>query len=222
MVKVLCILLCLFVLLSDLCSGLRPEDHTQQHGGFVYTRNELLRLRPPPPPPSSRPLMPTVNTKQDASKKRKRGRRGGVKNRLRRRPAKPPLPSVVFANVQSLYNKIDELHAKCRYDNVYREACVMAFCETWLDSTRPDDDIILDGFTVYRSDRTKESGKTRGGGLCIYINNRWCSNVKIHTTLCSPNLELLTLSVRPFYLPREFSNIVLCCVYVPPRADGGH
>ena len=135
---------------------IRPEDHTQQHGGFVYTRNELLRLRPPPHPP----LMPTVNTTQDASKKRKRGRRGGVKNRLRRRPAKPPLPSVVFANVQSLYNKIDELHAKCRYDNVYREACVMAFCETWLDSTRPDDDIILDGFTVYRSDRTKESGKT--------------------------------------------------------------
>ena len=219
MVKVLCIFLCLFVLLSDLCSGLRPEDHTQQHGGFFYTRNELLQLRPPPYPPSSRPLMPTVNTTQDASKKRKRGRRGGVKNRLRRRPAKPPLPSVVFANVQSLYNKIDELHAKCQYDNVYREACVMAFCETWLDSTHPDDDIILDGFTVYRSDRTKESGKTRGGGLCIYINNRWCSNVKIHTTLCSPNLELLTLSVRPFYLPREFSNIVLCCVYVPPSAD---
>ena len=95
----------------------------------------------------------------------------------------------------------------------------MAFCETWLDSTRPDDDIILDGFTVYHSDRTKESGKTRGGGLCIYINNRWFSKVKLHTTLCSPNLELLTLSVRPFYLPREFSNIVLRCVYVPPSAD---
>ena len=46
-------------------------------------------------------------------------------------------------------------------------------------------------------------------------------NVKIHTTLCSPNLvlELLTLSVRPFCLPREFSNIVLCCVYVPLSAD---
>ena len=135
---------------------------------------------------------------RDASTKRKRGRRGGVKNRLRRQPATPPPPYVVFANVQSLYNTIDELHAKCRYDNVYREACVVAFCETWLDSTRPDDDSILDGFTVYRSDRTKESGKTRGGGLCIYINNRWCSKAKIHTTLCSPNLELLTLSVRPF------------------------
>ena len=141
MVKVLCIMLCL----SDLCSGHRPEDHTQQHGGFVYTRNELLRLRLPPYPPSSRPLMPTVNTTHDASNKRKRGRRGGVKNRLRKRSAKPPLPSVVFANVQSLYNKIDELHAKCRYDNVYREACVVAFSETWLNSTRPDDDIILDG-----------------------------------------------------------------------------
>ena len=90
MVKVLCICLFLLAIAGDLCSGIRIGDHTQQHGGFVYTRDELLRLRPPPPPPSSQPLMPTVNTTQDASKKRKRGRRGGVKNRLRRRPAKPP------------------------------------------------------------------------------------------------------------------------------------
>ena len=88
MVKVLCI--CLFVLFSDLCSELRTGDHTQQHGRFVYTRNELLRQRPLLSPPSSWPLMPTVNTTQDASKKRKRGRRGGVKNRLRTRPAKSP------------------------------------------------------------------------------------------------------------------------------------
>ena len=139
MVKVLCI--CLFVLLSDLCSGLRTGDHTQQHGGFVYTRNELLRLRPPSSPPSSRPLMPTVNTIQDASEKRKRGRRGGVKNRLRRRPAKSPYHLLYL---QTLYNNTDEFHAKCRYDNVNREACVMAFSETWLDSTRPDDDIGQD------------------------------------------------------------------------------
>ena len=92
MVKVLCICLFLLAIVGDLCSGIRIGDHTQQHGGFVYTRDELLRLRPPPPPPSSQPLMPTVNTTQDASKKRKRGRRGGVKNRLRRRPANPPPP----------------------------------------------------------------------------------------------------------------------------------
>ncbi|KAK2187207.1 hypothetical protein NP493_175g02033 [Ridgeia piscesae] len=116
--------------------------------------------------------MPTVNTKQDASKKRKRGRRGGVKNRLRRRPAKPPLPSVVFANVQSLYNKIDELHAKCRYDNVYREACVMAFCETWLDSTRPDDDIILDGDGTMVLARTSGHDLANTDNMAVFWSRR--------------------------------------------------
>ena len=129
-------------------------------------RHQLIRLRPPPSPPSSRLLMPTVNTTQGASKKCKRGRRGGVKNRLRRRPATPPPHHMLY--LQMLYNNTDEFHAKCRYDNVYREYCVMTFCETRLDSNRPDDDIILDGFTVYRSDRTKESGKTRGGGVCAF------------------------------------------------------
>ena len=88
----------------------------------------------------------------------------------------------------------------------------MAFCETWLDS-------LWTGLLCTVQTEPKNRARREGGGLCIYIKNRWCSNVKIHTILCSPNLELLTLSIRPFYLPREFSNIVLCCVYVPPSAD---
>ena len=55
----------------------------------------------------------------------------------------------------------------------------MVFCEIWLESTRPDDDIRLDGFSVYRSDRTDESGKTGGGGICMYMNTRCCRNVNI-------------------------------------------
>ena len=43
--------------------------------------------------------------------------------------------------------------------------------------------------------------------------------MKVHTQVCTPNVELLTLSVRPFYLPREFPTIVLSCVYVPPDAN---
>ncbi len=53
----------------------------------------------------------------------------------------------------------------------------------------------------------------------MYINSRWCTNIKVHERICNPDLELLTLSARAFYLPREFSTVVLSCVYVPPSAN---
>lgn len=62
-------------------------------------------------------------------------------------------------------------------------------------------------------------GKTRGGGVCLYINNRWCDNIKVHRKVCIPNLELVTLSLHPFYLPREFPIVVVSCVYVAPSAN---
>ena len=40
---------------------------------------------------------------------KKRGKRGGVLARLRKRYSRPPLPSVILSNVKSLQNKVDEL-----------------------------------------------------------------------------------------------------------------
>ena len=53
----------------------------------------------------------------------------------------------------------------------------------------------------------------------MYVNSRWCNNIKVHGQVCTPNLEMLTLSMRPFHLPREFPNIVVSCVYISPSAN---
>lgn len=37
--------------------------------------------------------------------------------------------------------------------------------------------------------------------------------------LCCKDLELLALSLRPYYLPREFGHVITLCVYIPPSAD---
>lgn len=37
--------------------------------------------------------------------------------------------------------------------------------------------------------------------------------------MCNEDIELLCLSLRPFYLPREFGNILICSVYVPPDGN---
>lgn len=55
--------------------------------------------------------------------------------------------------------------------------------------------------------------------VCVYINNRWCNNVKIHDKVFTPDTEMLTLSLHPCYLPREFLTVVISCVYFLPAVN---
>ena len=74
----------------------------------------------------------------------------------------------------------------------------MIFTETWLNSGVPDSAIGLTGRYILRSDRTAEdSGKTRGGGLCIYVNKAWFTDTAIIESHCSANLEYLIVKCRP-------------------------
>ncbi len=53
----------------------------------------------------------------------------------------------------------------------------------------------------------------------MYVNNQWCSNFKVRTTVCNSNIELLCVSFRPYYLPREFNQVHIFLVYIRPDAD---
>lgn len=74
------------------------------------------------------------------------------------------------------------------------------------------------GRTAYRADRTAESAKKFGEGLCIYINDSWCTNTTVADKHCCPYVEFLMLNCRPNYLPREFTAVYICAVYIPPDA----
>ena len=50
----------------------------------------------------------------------------------------------------------------------------------------------------------------------IYIDDKWCNNKNIIDKYCDENIELLAISVRPFYLPCELNNIFVINVYTPP------
>lgn len=103
-----------------------------------------------------------------------------MRKRLRRRGNKLPLPSLILANVRSLKNKMDELKLYTRNCNKYRESCAVVFTETWLHPDIPNSLVELNGFSLARFDRCFESGKRREGGLCVYINDKWCRQ---YTTL---------------------------------------
>ncbi len=115
-------------------------------------------------------------------RRRRRGKRAGVLVRLRCRAFRPPLSTILLANVQSLDNKFCELRARISYQRETRDCSVICLTETWMSAMVPDSAIELTGFSVHRSDRTKElTGKSRGGGVCFYINNSWCDERNIHS-----------------------------------------
>ncbi len=88
--------------------------------------------------------------------------------------------------------------------------------ESWLQSTMPDSLFEVPGFTLVRADRDEVSGKSKGGGICVYINDKWCRAYSVTYKVCDPNVEILGMTLRPYYLPREFGCILLFVVYVPP------
>ncbi|KAK1802485.1 hypothetical protein P4O66_022156, partial [Electrophorus voltai] len=156
------------------------------------------------------------------ARKRPRGKRAGVRNRLRARAHRATLPSILLANVQSLDNKLDNLRARIKFQMDIRDCNLLCFTESWLNPAVPNHAIQpAEFFSVHRMDRTADSGKSRGGGVCVMVYNSWCNNANVVTLACScsPNLELLAFKLRPFYLPREFTSVIINTVYIPPQAN---
>ncbi|KAK3507917.1 hypothetical protein QTP70_002915, partial [Hemibagrus guttatus] len=152
-------------------------------------------------------------------KKRKRGKQAGALVKLRQRGFRTVLPSIHLANLRSLPNKMDELLLLSRTNKDFSNSAALCFTESWLNDAIPDSALNLPGFQLFRADRVAESaGKSRGGGTCFYINERWCTDVTVLKKMCCPDLEAFFINCKPFYSPREFSSFILVSVYIPPQA----
>ena len=77
---------------------------------------------------------------------RKRGRRGGVRQRLKRQGHRRiPLPSIILINAQSLRNKVDDLQANVKFLSEYKSTCFIAVTEMWLKQQDLQPDLTIDG-----------------------------------------------------------------------------
>ncbi|KAI5085717.1 hypothetical protein C0J45_2273, partial [Silurus meridionalis] len=125
-----------------------------------------------------------------------------------------------LANLRSLPNKMDELTLLSETSKDFACSAALCFTETWLSHSIPDSGLLLLGFHLHRVDHVTElSGKTKGGRICFYINEHWCTDVTVLDKYCSPNLESLVINCKPFYSLREFSSFILTGVYIPPQAN---
>ena len=95
------------------------HSHRQVAAGIVAIQSAALTALHV----SSRVTLPP-NMSTDVPKRRKRGRKGGVRERSIMQ-FRTPLPTMVTGNTQSVRNKMDELEACVRFNSEYRESAVI-------------------------------------------------------------------------------------------------
>ncbi len=153
---------------------------------------------------------------------RKRGRRGAVRQRPKRQGHwRIPLPLIILANSQSLRNKTDILQVNVSFLSEYKNACLIALTETWLKQhdLQSNPELTGVGEPLWVDREPTVTKKTLGGGLCLYVNKNWCNTAMVREALCSPYIELLSVSLHPFYLLRKFPQIFITFVYIHLKAN---
>ena len=92
--------------------------------------------------------------------------------------------SVVHYNIQSLNNKLELI------TNELQNFDVIGLTETWLDGRVSDNDISMNGYTLYRHDRRGNNH----GGICVYAKSTIYS--KRRTDLELLDLECIWLELH--------------------------
>lgn len=71
------------------------------------------------------------------------------------------------------------------------------------------------GWTAHRRSPEREEEEVS----VFFINQRYCNTVVIREKIYTPDIELLTISLRPYYLPCEFPQLFFTIVYINPWAN---
>lgn len=110
----------------------------------------------------------------------------------------------VNLNIHFLYPKLDEIRLLISQQNNIH---VISFCETFLNDTFSDQELYIDGYKLFRKDRT-----THGGGLITYVKD---------SIPCFRRLDLERNSIESLWLefmPFNSQHFLLCSSYRPPSS----
>jgi len=73
---------------------------------------------------------------------------------------------------------------------------------------------------IARAERKNSQGKAEvGASVSISTTHGVMKGTYTIKSFCSPDLEFHMLLCRPFWLPREFTAIIITAVYIPPQAN---
>lgn len=116
---------------------------------------------------------------------------------------------MAFLNIRSLLTNINSL--KHELDNVVLTA--LGISETWLNTKIPDLLVNVNGFNIFRLDR---SISKRGGGVAIFVR----SDLAVECVPSSYNVSNEDVELLSVYVKFENQkNYLITTVYIPPKAN---
>ncbi len=113
-------------------------------------------------------------------RRRKRGKRAGILFRLRRRAFRPPLPTILLANIQSLDNELCKLRARISFDRETKKPGYLQWFQTSSSWGSP---------CIARTERKSSQGKA-DVGASVSISTT-CGVMKGTYTLLNPSAPLI-------------------------------
>ena len=120
---------------------------------------------------------------------------------------------IVHLNIRSLSKHLDEVYLNLAgFD-------IIALTETWLHANIPNSMLHINDYNILRYDRVSidASVKKRGGGIAVYVSDRYTDYVEplTHLSNISPDMEQYWIEVKkPFCKP-----IWMCTCYRPPSGN---
>ena len=115
------------------------------------------------------------------------------------------LPRIFLSNACGLTNKMDELEYVLKHNQVD----IAVITESWF-KTEKEGISQLDDYKTYNKNREVKDC----GGISVLIKNEVPSTI---IQVESEDLEIMWLTIRPVWLPRNIDVIILAAVYYPPK-----
>jgi len=138
---------------------------------------------------------------------------------LSEEPSKFSYPFVFFHNINGLSSKFTEFY-QLTY-SIWPNISILNLQETKLKESTSDSTVELNDFHLFRLDRDLTNfEETRGGGLIMYINKKWCHNKsKLLFTISNCDAEIISIVCRQKHLPNIYTCIINLNIYFRPQRN---
>ena len=121
-----------------------------------------------------------------------------------------PFPKILLTNLRSFGNGYADKTTELEQVLVLNSIDVGVFTETWATENSVES-LEFNDYTLFHLIR--QNCIRPSGGISIFIkNNIPATRLKINIP---PHIEMLFVSLRPKWLPRSTSNIIICGLYYP-------
>ena len=122
-------------------------------------------------------------------------------------------------NVRSIYKKLDQI------SYLYPNLDFLCCSETWLTKKYDNALVNITGMSIFRNDRSNaleadiRAGNipARGGGVAIYVKNKWSMYSDIYNkgTVITKDLETVCITVKK----QNNRHMTVLCMYRPPKGS---